>query len=227
MDAGAAQSCKTEALRTCYICDAAAAPGKGEHVPPRCLFPRRPEFRKSLIRVPSCKEHNLRKSKDDELLRSYLTSAPGVNRLALDVFNEGVMPSFVRRPYIVETFMRDLRAVRTPHFETGAYSLDLSRFEHSIGCIVRGLFFAEFHERLTAKLEIVWGVLMSPDLSSAPFFDLIRTWENRFQGGYKGANPEVFRYSFSFHDESGGLCRLQFYMGHPIYAVWHWQAESK
>ena len=62
----------------CYMCDNIAT--SHEHVPPQCLFPKMKEidngkdYRKSLIRVPSCDEHNSKKSSDDEYLRNILSS---------------------------------------------------------------------------------------------------------------------------------------------------------
>ncbi|MDC5072991.1 hypothetical protein NRA08_18095, partial [Acinetobacter baumannii] len=60
---------------TCYMCDAEAT--TVEHVPPKCIFPESKDlssadklldFRKQLITVPSCDDHNGKKSKDDEYL---------------------------------------------------------------------------------------------------------------------------------------------------------------
>ena len=60
---------------TCYMCEQANT--TPEHVPPKCIFPEVKDlgidYRKSLITVPSCDAHNLRKSKDDEYLMFVLT----------------------------------------------------------------------------------------------------------------------------------------------------------
>ena len=72
----------------CYWCGKSAT--STEHVPPKCLFPEEKDiskvynktFRNSLITVPSCDEHNLGKSKDDEHLLSCLTPVFGNNGVA-------------------------------------------------------------------------------------------------------------------------------------------------
>jgi hypothetical protein len=52
-----------------------------EHVPPKCFFPEQKDtpkgldYRRNLITVPSCDEHNCKKSGDDEYLRTILTLA--------------------------------------------------------------------------------------------------------------------------------------------------------
>ncbi len=57
--------------KICYKCGKPAT--SREHVPPKCFFPEKKDvghdgFRKNLITVPSCDEHNYQKSDDDEFL---------------------------------------------------------------------------------------------------------------------------------------------------------------
>lgn len=53
---------------TCYMCDLSAT--SVEHVPPKCMFPEfkdaKVDLRRKLITVPSCDDHNAKKSRDDE-----------------------------------------------------------------------------------------------------------------------------------------------------------------
>jgi hypothetical protein len=204
---------------TCYMCDNPAT--SEEHVPPKCLFPRDPALRRSLIRVPSCDIHNLRKSKDDELLRHILVAAPGNNRHCLSVVETGVIPAFERRPHILETFLPNLTGMQVGDFKTASFTIDVPRFEASIQAIVRGLFFHETGGKLAAALTVVWGALLTPDRSRAPFLSAIRAWQKRLRPIDRGANPEIFRYAFDqFSGGESHLCRLQFYEGHPIYIGW-------
>jgi hypothetical protein len=206
------------------MCDAPAT--SREHVPPKCLFPERSDLRKSLIKVPSCPEHNLRKSNDDELLRHVLVSVPGNNAWALEVADGGVIPAFERRPHIMKTFMPNSRLVRFGGIETAAFSVDLGRFEASIGAIVRGLFFHETQRKLLVGLQVVWGVLMTSDLQASPYYDLIQRGEEALPPINRGANPRVFQYRFEKPDAQYGVCRLRFYDGHPIYIVWFAPGEG-
>lgn len=203
--------------KTCYMCEAPAT-GR-EHVPPKCIFPAAERLRRNLVKVPSCDEHNLRKSADDELLRHVLASAPGNNDLCLTVLEEGILPSFDRRPHILATFMPNLTPVRVGDTKTASFKLDAVRFEGSIRAIVRGLFFAEMKRKLLQDLVVAWGALLTPQLSTSPLFDLIRKNERALPPMRHGANLTVFKYDFHF-GEQGGLCRLSFYEGHPIHVVW-------
>ena len=201
------------------MCDALAT--SREHVPPKCIFPDDAHLRKNLIKVPSCDAHNLRKSKDDELLRHVLACAPANNDLALRVVERGVMPSWERRPHILETFLPNLTPLKFGDYETATFTIDLARFEASIRTIVRGLFFADTSNKLLADLTVVWGALLSRDLSKAPYFEIIKRGEQTLPPMRRGSNPKVFQYDF--HESNawtGALCRLRFYEGHPIYVVW-------
>ena len=215
-------------MKTCYMCEAEAAPGPGEHVPPRCVFPDYEEHTKNLITVPSCPKHNVNKSADDQLLCHYLTTANGNNKLALEVFDAVVMPALedVERPYLVKTFLPNLRPARLGRRESRAYTLDIDRFFSSIECIVRGLYFHETDIKLLENLEVVWGALVHANLSEAPFKAIIDKWEPMLTNDYIGTNKIVFQYAFHyFGGQSNWLCRLRFYEGPPIYILWERKAE--
>ncbi len=71
-------------VEECYFCGAPAT--SREHVPPKCIFPERKDvsgldFRKNLWTVPSCIEHNLLKSSDDEFLLACIAPLIGNNFL--------------------------------------------------------------------------------------------------------------------------------------------------
>ena len=199
------------------MCDSPAT--TDEHVPPRCLFPVESEWRKQLIKVPSCELHNSKKSTDDELLRHYIASAGGNNELALQVY-EPVIRSWERNPKLMKTFLYGIRPVQFGGIDTAAYSFDLTRWERAIGCIVRGLYFHEKNERLHHDLDVFWEALRRPNLGPSPF-KLLFIAGAHLPANWKGANPRVFRYSFhEWQEPDNHLCRLQFYEGPPIYVAW-------
>src|SRR5262245_21903855 len=63
---------KRHAGESCYACGRLGT--SREHVPPLCVFPEATDvadgqdYRKNLLRVWSCDEHNLKKSADDEYM---------------------------------------------------------------------------------------------------------------------------------------------------------------
>jgi hypothetical protein len=64
-------------MESCYICEDLAT--SREHVPPKCFYPKQKDlptgfdFRKNLIKIPSCEQHNSAKSPDDEFLLFIIT----------------------------------------------------------------------------------------------------------------------------------------------------------
>lgn len=202
-------------MKTCYACD---APKTGdEHVPPQCIFPKDDEYRKNLIKVPSCDEHNLKKCKSDEYLKFILTSAGGMNELAGSIFGNSVMRMFDRRSHLIDRFIPNLQ----PIAETAGFTLDFPRFESSIAAIARGLFFNETGNKLKCNVRVAWANMLKADYSSAPYLEIVR-YAARVPASYLGANPRVFQYAID-QSKSGKtwLCRLRFYEGLPIVVTWN------
>lgn len=207
-------------MKTCYMCDAPAT--SKEDVPPRCIFPKDPSYRKNLIRVPSCDGHNSAKSKADEYLKFVLTAVGGMNELASSLFRGSVMRSFEYRPHLIERFMPGLQVIHIGHNETGGFKLDWARSQSSIACIVRGLHFHETEKKLTCKITgAAWAHMLTEDYSGAPFSATIRRAERECPETCLGANPRVFQYAFG-RSKTGKtfFCRLRFYEGQPIYVTW-------
>lgn len=79
----------------CYMCKKKGV--TTEHVPPQCLFPEDKDLpvgvhlRRNLITVPSCVEHNSKKSKDDEYLLYTLVMNLPANGTAFQQFSTKVM----------------------------------------------------------------------------------------------------------------------------------------
>lgn len=210
---------KSEANETCYMCDAPAT-GR-EHIPPRCIFPKSAAYRKNLMKVPSCDLHNGEKSTSDQYLRHVLICALGNNPLALQVADEAAIPRLEKQPHLAKTFLPNLREVSFEGMNTGAFTIDVDRFHEVIGCLVRGLYFRETGKKLMAKLEFMWSALRQPSTLYAPFEEFIRQTEAKLRKDYKGENPKVFTYALECLEEGQhGICRMRFYEGPPIYALW-------
>jgi hypothetical protein len=207
-------------MDTCYMCEAPAT--SREHIPPRCIFPKGEAFRKDLMTVPSCDAHNGQKSTSDQYLRHVLIAALGNNPLALQVADEAAIPRLEKQPHLMKTFLPDLREVTYEGIRTGAFRVDVERFNSVIGALVRGLYFKEIGKKLVSSLDFMWSALHYPSSLESPFAAITRQSEERHPADYKGANPEVFAYAFNLveeGEETKGLCRLRFYDGPPIYVL--------
>jgi hypothetical protein len=213
---------------TCYMCDASSV--GGEHVPPKCLFPDEPRFRKSFVKVPSCAQHNTGKSTDDEFLRWVLAATNANSEIAQHVLSKGVAPSFVKRPHLRETFLRDFQfRVREGGMFKSILKLDFKRFHNSITSIVRGLYYHHtwYSHKALGPMDIMWdGVqdkeialqaLNVPDQEYEAFIDHLPPQPNCPLGD----NPDVFRYGFDFESNPKRVrCFLRFYGGKAIIVDW-------
>ena len=76
-------------------------------MPPKCLFPEKKDLkdisldlRKALIKVPSCVDHNCKKSGDDEYLFNVLSMTIQTGKYGLLNFESKVMRSWTRKDRI-------------------------------------------------------------------------------------------------------------------------------
>jgi hypothetical protein len=199
------------------------APATGrEHVPPLCIFPKDAQYRKDLITVPSCDEHNLRKSMSDEYMKFIVTVVEGRNELGRSIFRS-VLRSFDydHRPHLKDKFMPNPRPIQVGEHETGEFTLDKPRLEHCIKSIVRGLYFHNTREKLLSEFSgVFWEKMRSENYSIATAFEKIRMVPLP-PPNYVGSNPRIFQYAFD-KAKSGktSICRLRFYEVHPICISW-------
>src|SRR5580693_278477 len=75
---------------SCYACDTPKT--SMEHAPPISFFPKNPNYRKDLIKVPSCDRHNSQKSGDDEYARWHLAALDGINNCGEMVLTNSLYP---------------------------------------------------------------------------------------------------------------------------------------
>lgn len=213
---------------TCYMCDAPSV-GK-DHVPPKCLFPEERRYRKSLIKVPSCDEHNSGRSKDDQYLRWVLSVTNAHSEVAMRVLNNGASPLFDKKPHLQETFLPDLHfQVSDGGMHKSTFAIDPVRFYNSVTSIARGLYYHHtWHShKALGPMEINWGVLKGKqvaiqalDLSDQEYETFTSSLPN--QPEYTlGENPEVFRYGFDLKsDPEHAVCIMRFYEGHAMFVRW-------
>lgn len=213
---------------TCYMCDAPSV-GK-DHVPPKCIFPEERRYRKLLITVPSCDEHNSGRSKDDQYLRWVLSVANAHSEVAIRVLNTGALPLFDKKPHLRGTFLPDLHfQVSDNGVHKSTFAIDPVRFYNSVTSIVRGLYYHHtWHShKVLGPMQINWGglkekqvALQALELSDQEYQTFISPLPN--QPEYTlGENPEVFRYGFDLtSDPEHAFCIMQFYQGQAMFVRW-------
>ena len=196
--------------KTCYMCDAPAM--SDEHAPPKCLFPEqkdlnpREDYRKNLIKVPSCFEHNSEKSGDDLYLLYALSAVITSNRVAENHFLTKVKRGIERNPSLLLRLVNNSTQIllenrlRGTAGKTIAFNLEKDRFEKSVESIGRAIYFAHFKEKWLGKIEATPHFMVSFDKQIGNevneyirLIDLVT--KNLFEKSiHYGHNSKVFTY---------------------------------
>lgn len=223
----------------CYWCGREAT--SKEHVPPKCLFPERKDmrqfyekdFRCNLITVPSCDEHNMKKSNNDEYLMTCLGGRVGNNGVAYLHNATKVKRALERNPKIVEVEKLDMVKLGEKKFPVNIITVDNYRLVHSFESIARALYFHEEKKIFNGECRIISELFLHPDYEKESKFilesiQLIEEEREQWKTKTKGDNKDIFTYQFSPLD--GFKCQtlaMTFYKGTKVYAVFSNMSEQK
>ena len=199
--------------RECYCCP---LPGTtDEHVPAQCFFPEKKDlpdhldFRKSLITVPSCEEHNTKKSGDDEYLHYIISMNLGANKHATRHFETKILRAISRRPALMHAILdKNKRAyardpVKLDGFVTHAISIDYERIEKVLTLLARGLYYHHFKSKYCDFVEVIAEFIVSMDDENSKkhnesLAELFKWAKEIFKDKEKfGDNPEIFNYQIA------------------------------
>jgi hypothetical protein len=214
----------------CYMCDEPAV--SREHAPPLCVFPETADmqdgrdYRKNLIRVPACSEHNLKKSKDDEYLHVILVHGYFNNPLAEKQFKTKLFRAFSRRPALLAALYKERKSVVVDQIETEAVSIDRPRFERVLEMLVRALYFKSFRERLSLPIHLHTTLLLDMESANADERnEMVKTFclsARKYvdDAPRRGENLEIFWFKIKRkNDKQFVACHLCFYGGFEVYVV--------
>jgi len=212
------------------MCDLEAS--SREHAPPLCIFPEEKDmgdgtdYRKNLITVPACDEHNLEKSHDDEYLHLIVVNGYFNNPLAQQQFKTKLARAFSRRPALLAAFHSDNTPVVIDGVETSAVTIDRERFDRSIDMLVRALYFHIYARRLLMPLRVHTPLLLDIEGEDADevneqvekFCLAVRTYLEPKE--LYGENIDIFWFKID-HSETKNLvsCHMQFYGGFDIFVT--------
>lgn len=195
-------------MPTCYMCEAESS--SREHAPPQCIFPEKKDtlddtdYRKNLIKVPSCDKHNSTKSHHDEYLLhvlagSYTSSSVGLNQFmtkSARAFNKAPAKRswFTQRPEPVR-----IKRVEDKDWEDGAViSVEGERLDLVLGNCARALYFHETAKKHTGPVQVITGFTMyfSPGMQEQIDIGLSNARTYFDDREKRGSNPEIFWYKF-------------------------------
>jgi hypothetical protein len=204
---------KTQRER-CYFCGKPAT--SSEHVPPKCVFPEQkdlPEedYRKNLITVPSCDEHNAAKSRDDEFLMACLAPVVGNNGTGFLHTNTKLARSHVRNPCLMSDIMRDPKPLDLVTTDGTTFPVlvgrpDMERLCRTLQAVARGLFFHTHRKRFKGKVTVIPSFVKFPPGKTMSIVQLIAQRmidQDRTAWQTYGDNPRIFTYQFGPVDQFG------------------------
>lgn len=213
----------------CYMCDELKV--SDEHIPPQCLFPEGKDlppgldFRKNLITVPSCAEHNLRKSGDDEYLLFILVANINVNSLGLHQWRTKIRRAMLNRPAKKGIF-KDLHPVKYQGINTGAYSIDFERLSRQFDLISRGIYFHHFRERWHQQINLAIPFAISTGSQQTQKYSQGMAEVTELVSQFLkdepklGDNEEIFYYQYKLKADSPGFAlKMVFYGGIEVAAI--------
>lgn len=216
-------------MTTCYMCGSIAT--ENEHVPPKCFFPEEKDlpgtnYRTNLTTVPSCREHNSAKSKDDEYLLFVLTSHFGNNTVAANHIRTKILRALRRRPHLLSIFTKTSKNVMLGGEKTLAFQFDRKRVNRELEHIVRGLHFREFEQRWMERIVVHSPAMMAMEGESATDVNQITRKMAGDAGVFfrdasrKGVHQDVFWYQIHADSSKGVLlARMCFYQGVEVIAL--------
>lgn len=193
---------------TCYMC---ARPATGrEHVPPKCLFPPEKKFRNALIRVPSCDEHNNKKSADDEFIWYVLALASDTTDSAVARTIDRVKCAVRRTPKLMQHLL-SLPVCITRYDQENSpderlgLKLDMNRFDDAMSKCARALYFEQTKTKFLGLITV---------RTSFTLYAVSDAHNEQVQGAFEnaekffsrkpaiGENAEVFSYQWDESEES-------------------------
>jgi hypothetical protein len=210
---------------TCYMCGAPKT--SREHAPPECLFPEEKEFgqnlRLNLITVPSCDDHNSKKSEDDEYLRAViLFTAVKTSKIAQHQFLGKMIRSVRRAPSKYSKLFTDQGTLASGALH--AMRIDRPRFDQCIGHLARAIFFNHHqakwpHPVMAVSPNFYSSIENDQAVAHQPSVETVRVSQMYLQSeSIRGENPQVFKYRIRYDakEESFAFC-AQFYEFFEVY----------
>jgi len=197
-----------------------------------CIFPETADmqdgrdYRKNLITVHACAEHNLRKSRDDEYLHLILVHGYFNNPLAGKQFKTKLFRAFSRRPALLAALYKERTPVVVDDVPTEAVSIDRPRFERALEMVFRALYFKTFSERISLPVRLHTTLLLDMESTRADERNNKVKEFCRFTQQYVGnclpvgENPDIFWFKIKRSDTSQfAAYQLSFYGGFDVYVV--------
>ena len=209
---------------TCYMCSEQET--SDEHVPPRCFFPKVKDtpgenYRDDPIIVPSCYEHNSKKSAIDEYLRQTIVMHYANNPKPQKDTMKAILRAFENQPGKLVNLKESSDPVLLNSQETITIEVDLEKFESGMSHIAHGLYYHECHKAWPHPFEIFTLEFFGDNHKHrAQKMNLVNGFNQMLSiVGFKGKHPSIFKYRHYVEEKINmALFHLIFYEGFEVYA---------
>ncbi len=216
----------------CYKCGNIAT--SREHVPPICLFPEAKDviglnFRKDLITVPSCDEHNSKKSHDDEFLMVSISGIVGNNLIAylqtqtkVDRAIRRKSKDFLNKEIIKNYKYHTLKSKTGKKYPVLYGNPNYNRLVNCFEHISYGIYFHEFGERFEGTIKMLLGFINYNDKNTQTMTEMVKEKfiVDEISKEIKGENPTIFKYQFFEPDKFGLIGMVMtFYEGTEVFVA--------
>ncbi|QCJ40842.1 hypothetical protein FAY30_02360 [Bacillus sp. S3] len=182
-------------------------------------------YRQHLITVPSCDEHNLRKSNLDEYLMVTLSGKVGNNGLAYVQTLTKIERSRKRNSKLLDIESGEIIKLKDKEFPVLWINVDTQKLNYSFESIARGLYYHENNKSFIGEITIVSKLFNHPDDPEGTEFNIraskmIESERMHWNTEVKGGNKEVFSYQFSpIDDFKTQTLALNFFEGIDVYII--------
>lgn len=217
--ASALQNGPIAAKNTCYHCGKPAT--SKEHIPPKCIFPTNSRYRKDLITVPACDEHNTDKALEDEFIMACVTPSVLNNNLAIAETRTRLKATLDKKPGLLAATMKNIKWFE--HEKSGIVlaEADVPRLTREFELMARGLYFYEKRRRFEGTCTVLTNFVVFRELEDrmleacrATIKKLVDKEKTAWE--WQGANKEVFAYHLEENDGIG-MVVLRFFEGVEVY----------
>lgn len=213
---------------SCYACSNSAT--TREHIPPKVFFPEKKDFpegkdyRLNLITVPSCEEHNLEKSFDDEYAFMIIIASFDANSLAQKHFKK-VQRSIRKRPIKGKVYLNNYSYITVNGLLSIAPIVDINRLIGFFDLLAKGIYYHHYGAIWRKRISVHPLSFFRPPSHenhkkiNAAIIEIRRSIHLLFKNeDVHGVHPEVFYYQIHRNlTVNRLLLRMVFYEGFEIF----------
>jgi hypothetical protein len=205
-----------------------------EHAPPKCIFPEQKDvggvdYRKNLIKVPSCDTHNTAKSTEDEYLMYVLPTSIATNNVGVNQFLTKVQRAIERNPSLAKKLTNNAQNVivhdteKDIWFEAQAIQIEMERVHQVIEMNARAIFHHSHKKKFTRPIKVYTNFslkLEAPEVNEMQerLFSMSETFLQSAE--FMGENKDVFTYRMA-RDGDIEIIEFTYYGTSKALAVLH------